>query len=87
MKKYKTVNNSIVEVVKVPGHNSPGIAKVIKGGNNYPGYLTVKVNQHYVINNYGDAITTFSEKPIPDNVSASDYASFKGLCFNLEKIS
>lgn len=84
---FKTLNKSLVQIVKMPSKTKLGIAQVVKGGNLYPGYLTVKEKEHYIINEYGDAVSVFSKRPIPSNIGEVDYASFKGLCFNLEKIS
>ena len=81
-KKYTTHNKSIIKVIKKPGQNRPGIAKVLQGGNNYLGYLTVKKNSYFIINHFGDAISVLSETPVPSNVGESDFASFKGLCFD-----
>ena len=81
-KKYTTHNKSIIKVIKKPGQNSPGIAKVLSGGNNYPGYLTVKKNEYFIINYFGDAINVFCESPVPSNIGESDFACFKGLCFD-----
>lgn len=86
-KKYQTKNKSLVQIIKMPSKTKLGIAQVLKGGNLYPGYLTVKEKEHYIINEYGDAVSVFSKRPIPSNVGEVDYASFKGLCLNLEKIS
>lgn len=83
-KKYQTLNKSLIQIVKMPGKNIPGIAKVLKGGNLYPGYLTVKEKEYYIINEYGDAVSIFSKRPIPSNVGEVDYASFKGLCFTID---
>lgn len=80
---YQTANKSIVKICKMPGKNIPGIAKVLQGGNLYPGYLTVKEKEYFIINEYGDAISVFSERPVPSNVGEVDFASFKGLCFKI----